>query len=67
MSNGPVEGVRSGAHPIGGIVDPMKAATHPLKADNDGDAEDRAKLAAIPGKATPSTRPVPPGALDVKA
>ena len=67
MSNGPVEGVRSGAQPIGGIVDPMKAATHPLKADNDGDAEDRAKLAVVPAKATPSTRPVPPGALDVKA
>jgi hypothetical protein len=44
----------------------MKAATHPLKPDNDGDAEDRAKVAAAAVAKTPSPGAAP-GTLDVKA
>lgn len=66
MSSAPVEGVGSGPRPANAIIDPMKAATHPLKPDNDGDAEDRAKLAQRSTAPNVST-PVTPGSLDVKA
>ena len=66
MSGGAVEGVGTGAHLKTPMVDPMKAATHPLKADNDGDAEDRAKLAAAQKAKTPSPSAAP-GTLNVKA
>jgi hypothetical protein len=67
MSTPPIEGVPTAANPRAGIVDPLKAATHPLKADHDADAEDRAKLiAATPKPTTPAPR-VAPGSVDLKA